>query len=173
MSRFSCTVMPGKTPRPSGDCEMPRITRRSARSLVMSSPLKRMRPAATGRRPEIARMTVVLPAPFAPMSATTSPSPTVRLTPCRAWMRPYSSVILSSSSSIDRHPQVGGVHLRIGGDLGRRAVGDLATELQHHDPVGDAHDQPHVVLDEQHGDAGVADAPDQLEELLLLGRVEA
>src|SRR5687768_11772338 len=150
MSRFSCTVMPGNTPRPSGDCEIPRITRRSARSLVMSSPLNRIRPAATGRRPEIARMTVVLPAPFAPISATTSPSLTLRLTPCRAWIRPYSSVILSISSSIDRHPQVCGAHLRIGGDLGRRPLGDLATELQHHYPVGHTHDQPHVVLDEQH-----------------------
>ena len=70
------------------------------------------------------------------------------------------------------HPQVGGDDLRVVADLGRPALGDLPAELQHDDPVADAHDQPHVVLDEQHGDAGVADLADQVEQRRLLGRVE-
>ena len=45
------------------------------------------------------------------------------------------------------------------------ALGDLAAEVQHHDPVGDAHDQTHVVLDQQHGVALVADPADQVHEL--------
>ena len=80
--------MPGKMPRPSGACPMPRTTRRSARIRVMSAPSKTIEPWATGRSPEIARMVVVLPAPLAPISATTSPSLTVRLIPCSAWIRP-------------------------------------------------------------------------------------
>src|SRR5262249_40933873 len=140
ISRFSRTVMPGKMPRPSGDCETPRITRRSARSRVMSSPLNRMAPEAIGRSPEIARMVVDLPAPLAPINATISPSPTSRLMPCSAWMRPYNRVMSSISSSIRRHPQVGRDHLRVVAHLGRRTLGDLLAELQHHDAVGDLHD---------------------------------
>ncbi len=88
MSRFSITVMPGNTPRPSGDCEMPRTTRRSARSVLMSSPSKVMVPPESGRIPEIARMVVVLPAPLAPISVTISPCSTVRDTSDSAWIRP-------------------------------------------------------------------------------------
>src|SRR6266511_2439926 len=172
ISRFSCTVMPGKMPRPSGAWLMPRTTRRSARSFVMSSPAKRMRPDATGRMPEIARIVVDLPAPFAPIRATTSPSSTWRLMPCRARIRPYSRVMLSISSSIGRHPQVSGDHLRVVADLRGRTLGDLLAELQHDDTLRHTHDQPHVVLDEQDRDTGLADLPDQLEQALLLGRVE-
>src|SRR5882757_5559033 len=81
--------------------------------------------------------------------------------------------MLSISSSIGRHPQVRVDDLRILADLGRPALGDLLAELQHHEPVAYAHDQPHVVLDEQHGHPVVADAPDQLEERVLFRRVEA
>src|SRR3954451_19170524 len=165
--------MPGNTPRPSGDCDTPRTTRRSARNLVMSCPSNRIEPWATGRSPEIARIVVDLPAPFAPIRATISPSPTVRLMPCRAWMRPYSSVTLSSSSSIGGHSQVRGDDRRIVPHLGGCPLGDLLAELQHHDPVGHTHHQAHVVLDQQYGVAQVADPPDELEQVLLLGRVEA
>src|SRR5690349_11193444 len=116
-----------------------------------------MAPEWIGRSPEIARMVVDLPAPFAPMSATISPWSTVRLIPCRAWIRPYRSVMLSISSSIGRYPQVGGDHLRIVADLRGRTLGDLLAELQHHDPVAHPHDQAHVVLDEQDRHALVAD----------------
>src|SRR6185437_2342010 len=173
MSRFSITVMPGKMPRPSGDWHSPRRTRRSARSLEMSSPSNRIRPLLSGRSPEMARMVVVLPAPLAPISATTSPSSMPIEMPCSASIRPYATTTSSSSSSIFGHPQVGGDDLGIAAYLGGRALGDLPAELQDHDPVGYAHHQAHVVLDEQHCVAEVADGLDQLEQLLLLGRVEA
>src|ERR1700754_1835663 len=165
--------MPGKMPRPSGDWETPRITRRSARIFVMSVPSKTILPWATGRRPEMARIVVDLPAPFAPINATISPSPTVRLMPCKASIRPYASVMLSSSSSIGGNPQIRGDDLRVVPHLGRRPFGDLLAELEHHDPVGDAHDQAHVVLDQQHRHPGVADLADQRQQILLLRRVEA
>src|SRR5690348_18431020 len=121
----------------------------------------------------MARMVVVLPAPFAPIRATISPSSTVRLMPCSAWMRPYSSVTFSSSSSIGRLSQVRGDDRLVVPDLMRRTLGDLAAELQHHDAVGHAHHQAHVVLDEQNRHAGVADPADQLQQFLLLRRGEA
>ena len=40
----------------------------------MSRPAKRTVPAITGSSPDIARSSVVLPAPFGPSSATTSPA---------------------------------------------------------------------------------------------------
>ena len=46
-----------------------------------------------------------------------------------------------------------------------RALGDLLAEVEHDDPVGDAHDQAHVVLDEQHGEPSVADLADQVHQL--------
>src|SRR3954462_8940902 len=110
----------------------------------------------------MARMVVVLPAPFAPISATISPSPTVRLMPCSAWMRPYSSVTFSSSSSIGRLPQVRGDDCLVVPHLVRRTFGDLPTELQHDDAIGHTHHQAHVVLDEQDRHAGVPDPADQL-----------
>jgi hypothetical protein len=84
ISRFSSTVMPGKIPRPSGAWQMPSATRLSARIFVMSRPSNRIAPDAIGRRPDTARMVVVLPAPLAPTSATISPSFTSTLMPCSA-----------------------------------------------------------------------------------------
>ena len=72
-----------------------------------------------------------------------------------------------------RHPQVSGDDSRVVADLGGQALGDLLAELQHHDPVGHTHDQPHVVLDQQHRVAVVADLADEPHELVLLRRVEA
>ena len=60
------------------------------------------------------------------------------------------------------HAEVGADDVRLLLDLGRRALGDLAPEVQHHDAVGDLHDQSHVVLDQQDGHAAlVPDGPDQ------------
>jgi len=76
MSRFSRTVMPGKHPRPSGDWLSPIFTRSYGGRLVMSLPSNRIRPARTGRRPEIVFRVVVLPAPLAPISVVIVPSST-------------------------------------------------------------------------------------------------
>ena len=54
--------------------------------------------------------------------------------------------------------------------VGRSALGDLASEVEHDDLVGDAHHQLHVVLDEQHGQAElIAKAANGLTELVDLG----
>ena len=49
----------------------------------MLCPAKAIRPLRR-TAPEIARSVVVLPAPFAPSTATASPSPTLSETPCSA-----------------------------------------------------------------------------------------
>ncbi len=54
----------------------------------MSASPNRIRPARGRASPEIARMVVVLPAPFAPISDTTAPSGTSRLMPFTASVRP-------------------------------------------------------------------------------------
>ncbi len=51
---------------------------------VMSVRSNRIAPLATGSKPEIARKSVVLPAPLAPISATSWPRSTVSETPLTA-----------------------------------------------------------------------------------------
>ena len=74
--------------------------------------------------------------------------------------------------SVGRHllPQVGLDDLRVLGHLLRRALGDLAPEVEHDDLVRDPHHHRHVVLDEQDREpVVVADLLDQLAELVDLG----
>ena len=80
--------MRGKSLRPSGDCEMPSFTTSCGGSVVMSWPRKTMRPRRGGLRPLIERSVVDLPAPFAPISVTISPSRTSSETPFSAWIEP-------------------------------------------------------------------------------------
>src|SRR5439155_22606844 len=82
--RFSRTVICGKSRRPSGACERPRVTMRCARHLEMSTPRKTIRPPLGRTSPESARRVEVLPAPLGPMIATISPSCTVTDTPSTA-----------------------------------------------------------------------------------------
>ena len=88
ISRFSITDIPTKQPRPSGDCEMPSTGRSCEGMSVMSCPSKITVPARTGRSPEMVFMVVVLPAPFAPIRVTISPSSTVKLMSRIASIRP-------------------------------------------------------------------------------------
>jgi hypothetical protein len=55
---------------------------------VMSRPRKRMAPARGRIMPAMVRISVVLPAPLAPMMATRSPSPTSSATPSSACASP-------------------------------------------------------------------------------------
>jgi hypothetical protein len=55
---------------------------------VISLPANATLPELAGVRPEIERSVVDLPAPFAPISVTTSPSSTVNETPFSASIEP-------------------------------------------------------------------------------------
>jgi hypothetical protein len=73
---------------PSGDCETPIWTILSGLTQVKSVPCRVIEPLRGRRSPLIVRKRVLLPAPFDPMIATTSPWLTSRLTSHRAWMAP-------------------------------------------------------------------------------------
>ena len=88
MNRLSTTVMRGKRRRPSGDWQMPSSTIFDGPVWVMSWPSNVTVPACGCISPEMVRSVVVLPAPFDPMSATTSPFSTLIVTPRSAWILP-------------------------------------------------------------------------------------
>src|SRR6185503_2887254 len=151
MRRLSTTLISGNTRAPSGTTAMPRRTIASGGSPSMRSPLKRMAPplrARSGMRPRMARMTVVLPAPFGPMRLTISPRATLRLTPRSTCSGPYPASTSSSSSigSAMRVSEIGLHHRGIPHDVGRPPLGDLLTVVQDHHAVGQAEDREHDVL---------------------------
>ncbi len=76
-----------KTDRSSVTNPNPRRARLNSGALVTSS-LKRTSPAIGGSSPESVSSVVVLPAPFGPMSATTSPGSTLRSSPRTTAMPP-------------------------------------------------------------------------------------
>ena len=75
-SRFSSTVSSGNSRRPSGTSAIPRATPLvgAARAVTSLAVEDDARPAAAGCAPAMVRSSVVLPAPFAPTRASTSPS---------------------------------------------------------------------------------------------------
>src|SRR5437867_4807680 len=96
----------------------------------MSAPLKRMRPVWVGSTPEIWPMSVVLPAPFGPISACTSPRATSSVTSSVATTPPKRLETPRSSS------------MALPCEQSRKTLG-----RQHHDrKEHDADRQPGVVL---------------------------
>ena len=87
-SRFSFTVMVGKSWRASGTWAMPRATTCEDARPSTRSPANSMRPARSGKSPEMARRVVVFPAPLLPIRATVSPSRTSSEASCTAVMSP-------------------------------------------------------------------------------------
>ena len=67
---------------------MPATTRLCPGMRLMSAPSKLILPAESGRSPEIVLSVVVLPAPFAPMSATISSRSTESVTSFSAAILP-------------------------------------------------------------------------------------
>ena len=76
MSTLSRTLITGNSWRASGTWMRPRPTMSAGAMPAMSVPSNVMRPALGFTSPEMARSSVVLPAPLAPMMVTTSPRPT-------------------------------------------------------------------------------------------------
>src|SRR5215471_12774042 len=173
--RFSQTVSWASVPRPSGTWAMPSRATSSGERWLMTCPSKRTLPPVLRTVPEMARRVVVLPAPLAPSRATIVPSSTFSDTPCSALTEPYDAwTSVSSSSAIGLSPQVRVDDRLVLAHLARGALGDLLAEVQHHHPVGDAHDQVHVVLDHEQGEAELlVDPPDQVGQVAQLVVVEA
>src|SRR5215218_3168150 len=173
MRMFSQTVSSVKSPRPSGTWAIPSRATLSGLRPVIDRPANVIWPAVL-TMPHTARSVVVFPAPFAPRRATTSPSSTVRETPCSAVIGPYRALTSRSSSSGTLLPEVGLDHLRVGAHLGGRALGDLPSEIENVDAVADRHDERHVVLHQEDRQLEVLlQAPERALQLLDLFVVEA
>lgn len=54
---------------------------------------------------------------------------------------------------------IGGDNCRIASHVFGHAVGNHATSVEDRDPFGQAHDKPHVVLDQQDGYSGALNSP--------------
>src|SRR5919109_985007 len=135
---------------------------------LITSPSNVIVPALGWRSPEIARRRVVLPAPFAPMMATTSPCPTSIDRSCRMTVGPYPAVTLETLSIDEVLAQIGRDDAAVADDLLRATFRDHLAGVDHHDPTGQTHNGLHVVLDGDHGDAGVANGADGFDHLLRL-----
>ena len=69
-------------------------------------------------------------------------------------------------------PEIGLHHRRVGGDRRGRAAGDDAALVEDMDLLGEADHRLHHVLDQEDGDAAIADRPHHAHDLRHLGRVE-
>src|SRR5690606_6628298 len=116
------------------------------------------------RRPDTARSVVVLPAPFAPSSATTWPPPTCNDTSCRICRPPYPASTLSSVSNELLLSEIRLDDPLVPGDVPGRARRQDLTVVQDDDLVGQCHDSRHHMLDEKHRHAVRVDLPEQLED---------
>src|SRR6185295_6874224 len=159
-ARFSRTDRLGKIWRPSGTSAIPMLAMRSGAARSMRSPRKEIDPARVRVRPMIERIAVVLPMPLRPSSDTVSPWFTRRENPNRTWLAPY-AVSSSRTSSSKLVSKIGAAHVLVGADLGRSAACDDPAVHQHGDPVGEAEDRVHVVLDQQHRHAAAEPADER------------
>src|SRR5712691_11757691 len=163
--RFSSTVSRTNVPRPSGTWAMPRRTMSSVARPAIEWPSKWTSPLVRSM-PESARRVVVLPAPLAPSS--------VVIAPASSRKRRRGPALRGASWSFVDLPKVGANDVGIVLHRLGRAFGDLAAEIERHDLVGNGHDEAHVVLYQQNGDAAlVADLADQRAELRHLALRQA
>src|ERR1051325_4804035 len=132
--RLFSTESRGNSRRPSGTCAMPvEITLCGAIS-VSGTPSMVIVPAVAGSRPEMTRKSVVLPAPFAPITATASPAFTVIDTPNRPWKAPSPAWTLESSSN-GFAPEINLHHTLVVLRILRRAGEDHFAVVEHHHAV--------------------------------------
>src|SRR5919201_1894696 len=140
-----------------------------------SSPSKRIEPR-NGARPEMARSVDDFPAPFGPMTATTSRSPTRKSIPRTAWTGPYDTSTPRSSSTaccLFVHTEVRVDDAVIFEHGGGGADGNEAAQLKHRDAVAQRGDEVELVVDEQHGHALALQASQMRDQLIRLGGVES
>src|SRR5258708_2868816 len=146
--------------------------------LVMVCLSKGMWPGVTGAGREIAIGAEVFPAPFEPMIAVISPCFMAMSMPRSASTWPYATLrpsMLSMDSPIVvsfGDAEIGLDHLLVLAHRGGTALGDLLSEVEHRDYVGNPHDELHVVLDDEKRDAGRLDVADDAREVMELGRID-
>src|SRR5579859_1465106 len=171
--RFSSTVSPGKIRRPSGQWARPEPTICSMAEFWICSPFQEIVPAVGRTSPEMVLSVVVLPAPLPPISATISPISTPNEMPLSTSIWPYDTWRSSILSMAVPPAEIGFDDLRIALNVRGRAFGDLFAEVEHRDAITDSHHQPHIMLDQQYGDAAALERGDGIEQRHALGHVHA
>src|SRR5262249_17461380 len=136
---------------------MPRLTRWWLGRLATSLPSTRIWPDFAGITPISDFISVDLPMPLRPTTATISPGWTARSMPCSTSLWPEAALRLRTSSmvfSVARPvclvAEIDFFHLGIGLHRRHVAFGQHLALVQHGDAVGDALDELHVVLDHDH-----------------------
>src|SRR5215831_966659 len=153
--------MVGKRRRPSGTSAIPWPQSSWAGTEARSRPSRRTRPPRIGKRPAIASMSVVLPAPFGPTTVTSSRAPTTSETSQTATASPWATSRRSTSSI--GLAEIRADHVRIAHHLPRKALGDDPAAAQDDHAIGEVQDRPHDVLDEDDGGAALPDATNETE----------
>src|SRR5260370_962185 len=157
-------------------CTRPRVTISLTGKPATGRPSKAtapvIRPPRLRKMPERLSSSVLLPAAFAPTTATISPAATSRLTSRRMWTSPYQAFTLAASSKGEIFPEVGVDHPAVLHDVGRRPLGDLFPVVQDDDPLGDAHDHGHHVLDHEKRHPLGVQGLQKADHAVDLGRVE-
>src|SRR5689334_11308595 len=152
-SRCSCTVSDGNTPRSCGTHPNPSPARRWGGTAASGVPRHASLPLCKRVIPMSVRSKVVLPTPLRPRSARLPPSRRVKETSSSTTDSPYPATRPCAS----RRSGTGGLiaeidlaHARVGRDLPGRSLGEDRSGGEHRDPLGEAEDEIHVVLDEEH-----------------------
>ena len=152
---------------PRGPARCPRLTRRCAGTLVMSTPSKTMLPATGRCAPAMVRSNVVFPAPLAPTSARVSPSsmrerhaanrleqPVLRID--RAHLEQAHGTAAPRYASMTR--------VSASTSVGQ-TVGDDPSGVEAHETIDRLHEDVHDVLDPDDGDAAPAQLLDGAHQL--------
>src|SRR5262249_41888657 len=163
------TVILGKMCRPSGTCTSPRPTIAAGRFPSIAAPAKVIVPRHGHSTPEMVRLRVDLPAPFAPSTATISFALTVRSTPRKISVAPYpvwspETPRGGSESRVGIGPlpghvargtvaEVGLDDARIAGDRLWCAFREDASLDQHVTQLCETHHRLHDMLDHHDSDA--------------------
>src|SRR5438876_3302685 len=172
--KFSSTVSFGNNRRPSGTIATPRSTIASGdnrvRSCAVPSIVSRIDPRCGRTRPATHFISVLLPLPLVPSSATVSPASTLSETPRSALTAPYPA---SSPSMARLSAKIGLLHPLVRHDLGRRADGDDPARVEAHHALGKAHHGLHDVLDHDDGDVLITQADEQIQHFIDLGTGKA
>ena len=124
-----------------------------ARHADQSSPRQHIVPCRTRVCPITVSSSVLLPAPLRPSSASVSPSPSAKLHSSSTMPSPYPAQRRSSTNSWGHGGSPGTPRARA---RRRRSAPGCCDEFRaadhHRDPLREAEDQRHAVLDQQHAD---------------------
>src|SRR5438094_6665937 len=143
--RLSSTESGPKILRPSGEWASPSRAMREGGRPCTGFPSSVTLPLLGRTVPEMARIVVVLPAPFAPISATTVPALTVSEAPTSTSLRPYPACRSETTSTLDLRsnrlrcgagfdlPEIRFDDLRMALHLRRRALGDGLAAVEDRD----------------------------------------